>query len=131
MLNSQNDYETYFGAPDDRAGIEGTWLARAVIAAAGTDPLPFALDCGKVEKARCAARVAHLRLDKHWIRSCETTAGNTRQCTVGTDCIAKSECIGDRSDGFELKITADPQHVLKVVAGETMTVVIVDARLED
>lgn len=130
-LNSQDDYETYFGAPDDRAAIEGTWLTRAVIAAAGTDPLPFVLDCGKVEKVRCAARIAHLQLDKHWIRSCENAADNTRQCTVATHCIDKSECIGHRSDGFELKITADPQRILKVVAGETATVVIVDARLED
>jgi len=130
-LNSQDDYDTSFGAPDDRAAIEATWLSRAVIAAAGTHPLPFALDCRKVEKARCAARIAHLRPDKHWIHSCETAEDNTRQCTVNTNCMENSECSVDRTDGFELKITADPQHVLKVVASETVTVVVVDARIED
>jgi hypothetical protein len=117
-----------FGAPNDRAAIEGAWLRRAVIAAAaGSGPLPFTLDCGTLEKAKCAARIAQLSPGEDWVEDCEPSTGSAHHCILQAD-------DADGLHGMRMTITvdaADPQRILRVEAHETELVIFVDGRATD
>ena len=116
-LDRRND-AAEFSARDDVEAIEGTWLARAAIAGAGKNPLPFKLDCSGEDRAKCAAEIAQLPQVGIGIDSCETPAGGVRRCFI-------------QAPGMAVTITAsagDPLRVLNVDASQT--VVIADYRAD-